>query len=49
MSNILFDIPDDPPTNLCDASKASWLKLKENVRSIKRTLNGFDGLFQKEK
>lgn len=49
LSNILYGIPGDPPSELCDASKLFWLKLKGHLDMITRTLNGFDGLFQKEK
>ncbi|CAF0984827.1 unnamed protein product [Rotaria sordida] len=47
LSNLLFGIAEDPPTALCDASKLFWLKLKEHIHFINRTLNGFDGLIEK--
>jgi hypothetical protein len=49
LSNILVNIPEDPPTELCDASKVLWLKLKEHIYLMNRTLNGFDGLLTKDK
>jgi hypothetical protein len=49
LSNILYGIPEDPPTELCDTSTIFWLKLKEYIRLINRTLNGFDGLLTKDK
>ncbi|CAF4228132.1 unnamed protein product [Rotaria sp. Silwood2] len=44
LSNILFGIGNDPQTELCDASKLYWSKLKQHFRLITRTLNGLDGL-----
>ncbi len=49
LSNILFNIPGDPPTEICDASKLFWSKFKENIYVINRTLNGFDGLLTNKK
>jgi hypothetical protein len=46
LSNLLFNIPPDPPTELCDASKVFSSKLKEHIHLINRTLNGFDGLLK---
>jgi hypothetical protein len=46
LSNILFNIPEDPATELCDASKIFSSKLKEHIHLINRTLNGFDGLLK---
>ncbi|CAF4789812.1 unnamed protein product [Rotaria sp. Silwood1] len=47
LSNLLFDIAEDPPTELCEASKLFWLKLKEHIHCMNQTLNGFDGLIEK--
>ncbi len=44
LSNLLFNIANDPQTVLCDASKLYWLRLKQHIQLITRTLNGFDGL-----
>jgi len=44
LSNLLFGIGNDPKTELRDASKLYWSKLKEHIQLITRTLNGFDGL-----
>ncbi|CAF3458821.1 unnamed protein product [Rotaria socialis] len=44
LSNLLFGIPTDPQTQLCDASQLYWSRLKQHFRLITRTLNGFDGL-----
>ncbi len=44
LSNLLFGIGNDPQTELRDASKLYWSKLKEHIQLITRTLNGFDGL-----
>jgi hypothetical protein len=49
LSNVFFDIPEDPSTEICDESRVYWLKLKEHIHSINRTLNGFDGLLTKDK
>ncbi len=49
LSNILFNIPGDPPTELCDASKVFWSKFKDDIYLINRALNGFDGLLTNEK
>ncbi|CAF4364129.1 unnamed protein product [Rotaria sp. Silwood2] len=47
LSNLLFGIPEDPSTEICEASKLFWLKLKEHIHVINRTLIGFDGLMEK--
>jgi len=44
LSNLLFDITNDPQTELSDAAKLYWSKLKQHFQLITRTLNGFDGL-----
>ncbi|UJR29970.1 hypothetical protein I4U23_017517 [Adineta vaga] len=44
LSNILYGIPGDPPTEFCDKSKVLWSKLREQILSMNRTINGFDGL-----
>lgn len=49
LSNLLYGIPHDPPTEICDASKLFWSKLKDHVQFINRTLNGFDALIEKNK
>ena len=48
LSNILYDIPGDPPTELCDGSKVFWSKLKDHFHLINRILNGIDGLLSKK-
>lgn len=48
LSNILYEIPGDPPSELCDGSKVFWSKLKEHISSINRILNGIDGLLSKK-
>ncbi|CAF1663966.1 unnamed protein product, partial [Adineta ricciae] len=49
LSNILYGLPGDPPTELCDASRFYWLKLKDHILLVNRTINGFDGLLTKSK
>lgn len=49
LSNILYEIPGDPPGELCDKSKEFWLKFREQISQINRTLNGLDGLLTKDK
>ncbi|CAF2045254.1 unnamed protein product [Rotaria magnacalcarata] len=49
LSNILYGIPEDPPRELCDTSKLFWSKLKNHIHFVNRTLNGFDGLVDKNK
>ncbi|CAF0853609.1 unnamed protein product [Rotaria sordida] len=44
LSNLLFGIANNPQTELGDASKLYWSRLKQHFRLITRTLNGFDGL-----
>jgi hypothetical protein len=41
----LFEIPGDPPNELCDASKLFWSRLKDEIRAIGRTLDGIDDMF----
>ncbi|CAF1102937.1 unnamed protein product [Adineta ricciae] len=47
LSNIIYGLPGDPPTELCDASRFYWLKLKDHILLVNRTINGFDGLLTK--
>ncbi len=44
LSNLLFNMNADPRIELRDASKLYWLKFKQHLQSITRTLNGFDSL-----
>jgi hypothetical protein len=44
LSNILFGISSDPQSELNDAARLYWSRLKEHIQLITRTLNGFDGL-----
>ena len=44
LSNVLYNITDNPKSELRDASKLYWLKLKEHLQLMTRTLNGLDSL-----
>ncbi len=44
LSNLLYNITDDPKSELRDASKLYWLKLKEHLQLMTKTLNGLDSL-----
>ncbi|CAF0716851.1 unnamed protein product [Adineta steineri] len=49
LSNVLFEIPEDPSSEICYASALYWSKLKKHLYLINRTLNGFDGLLTNDK
>ena len=44
LSNLLFGISNDPAMELRDVLKVSWMKVKQQLQLLTRTLNGFDGL-----
>ncbi|UJR16475.1 hypothetical protein I4U23_003377 [Adineta vaga] len=44
LSNLLFGITKEPPTEIGDASKLYWSKVKQHIQLMTRTFNGFDGL-----
>jgi hypothetical protein len=46
---MFFNIPGDPPTEMCDKSKVFASELKAHIHLINRALNGFDGLLTKDK
>lgn len=47
LSNLLVGLEKDSPTELHDASKAYWLKVKQQLQLTTRTLQGLDGLLGK--
>lgn len=47
LSNILYEIPHDPPEQLCDASKLNWIRFRQHIDSARRTLTGIESLLNK--
>ncbi|CAF0987404.1 unnamed protein product [Adineta ricciae] len=44
LSNLLFGLTKEPPTEIGDASKLYWSKVKQQIQLMTRTLNGVEDL-----
>lgn len=47
LSNLLYNITSNPPTEISDAIKYHWLNFEKQIRLISKTLTGFDSLLTK--
>lgn len=47
LSNLLYNMTSNPPTEIIDAIKYHWLNLQKRIRLMNKTLNGINSLLTK--